>query len=408
MISPNEGEMRWTTYQLERLYASAKWNLPLDFLEESHFLRVVYRKVKMQSSPGFPLMCQFPTNADVFGFDGLLCDPARLRMVYSMVKDRINDYEAGVKAADVIRLFIKPEPHKKDKIRQRRWRLISSVSLVDQLVDQMLFADGNDAELDNHTSLPVKIGWAPQHGGFTQLQGQLGRGPYLNVDKSSWDWGMDIWVVDVFRDLRNRLCLNRDEERFKRWENLVAVRLTSLYRDAKFMLSDGRVYEQQIPGLQKSGSVLTLSLNSMAQIALHLLASRRANVDWRNLPVSIGDDTTQRVPERLSDYLKQLSKLGCQIKGNPQPSDEIEFAGHIICGNSCVPMYTAKHYFSLLYAEEEVLAETLESYMRLYALDSERCSIIRRWLGKVNPQRVMSERGLVSWYRGLEAFVPSG
>lgn len=394
---------------LEKLFRCAKWNLPVDFLEESHLLRVINRRVKMNASPGYPLLRQYPTNADVFGFDGLVCDPHRLRIILCMVRERVADYEAGRKAADLIRLFVKPEPHKMDKVRQRRWRLISSVSLIDQLVDHMLFADGNDAEIDNHIMLPVKAGWSPQKGGFPQLVGQLGRGPYVSIDKSSWDWGMDIWVVDVFRDLRDRLCLDRDEPRFQRWVALVEARLRVLYREAEFMISDGRVYGQETPGLQKSGSVLTLSLNSMAQIALHVLACLRAGMDWRSsLPVAIGDDTVQRPPERLSDYMNCLSQLGCQIKGHPGPSPDVEFAGHIIRGDSCVPAYNAKHYFSLLYAESDVLPEMLESYMRLYALDDERCRIIRGWLRKIDPSRVMSERGLVSWYRGFEASVQRG
>ena len=46
----------------------------------------------------------------------------------------------------------------KDKLQKERWRIISSVSLVDEIVDRMLYGTQNRAEINHWSSTPSMPG----------------------------------------------------------------------------------------------------------------------------------------------------------------------------------------------------------------------------------------------------------
>lgn len=158
---PTETERQRILVQSFYAYKEAAWEIPSDFLTYEHYARVV-RSLDWNSSPGYPYMMRSPNNRTLFGVNDA-GEPAEseLRYYYEIVKRRIEEKSI----ADPIRLFIKPEPHKEKKLVEGRYRLISSVSVVDQIIDHMLFGEMNQKMIQKWHSIPNKAGWSPVNGG---------------------------------------------------------------------------------------------------------------------------------------------------------------------------------------------------------------------------------------------------
>lgn len=322
-----------------------KWRIPDDFLEYSHFMRCV-NSLDWNSSPGYPYMKQFPDNRALFqvvngtpNFN--VCD-----LMYKKVMDQINNKEA-----DYIRVFIKQEPHTWKKIVQNRYRLIMSVSVVDQLIDQMLFKDLNELMIENHLRIQPKPGWTPLLGGWKIV-------PKLNVvstDKSCWDWTMQEWVVEILYQIREKLCLNVTEQ----WRELAIWRYKKLFSEAQFILSNGLVLQQRFNGMQKSGCVNTIADNSIAQMILDARICLEQGLAPK-LMWTMGDDVLQvRQPKEYFDRLGQL----CILK---QVEPFAEFAGMRFNMDRVEPCYHAKHCYNLLHLNPENDQSVAESYSYLY------------------------------------------
>jgi len=52
-----------------------------------------------------------------------------------------------LKLCDPVRFFVKNEPHSAEKVERKRFRLISSVSLIDSLTQRCVGGDQNDMEI---------------------------------------------------------------------------------------------------------------------------------------------------------------------------------------------------------------------------------------------------------------------
>nr|UGO57552.1 MAG: hypothetical protein [Riboviria sp.] len=327
-------------------YLRSEWTIPEDFLRFSHFERVV-DQLDMSSSPGYPYMTQYSSNALFFGVVDGVKDEGRKWSIFKMVTEQLQ-----ARVSDPIRLFIKPEPHKQTKIDNRAYRLISSVSVVDQIIDHMLFDDFNLKIQDNHIYQVPQVGWAPVKQGWMHV-------PTTGVamDKSGWDWTVLPWILEMILELRIALCVNMTEE----WKDLASWRYQQLFQQPLFVTSGGHLLKQKQPGVMKSGCVNTISDNSMAQDLLDKVVECRTGIhsDWM---MTMGDDTYQSVPSDIKLYVAELSKY-CKVKDVVFAA---EFAGFRFDLNWIEPLYTAKHCYTLLHLEDSLAEETAAAYALLY------------------------------------------
>lgn len=330
-----------------------KWEIPVDFLSRSHFERSLLR-LDMSSSPGYPYMRKGTTNSDYFrNGDGSWREEV-VNYVWEIVQQRL---EMGHKA-DPIRLFVKQEPHSIKKIDNKRYRLISSVSVVDQIIDHMLFGDLNDLLIENWMYVPSKVGWSYLHGGWKMMPPN-NKG-WVAIDKSAWDWTVQLWMVDLVLMARLKLCVSNSEIK-NTWYQKALYRYRQLYLEAVFITSGGLVLKQIAKGVQKSGCVNTIADNSMMQYLLHLRVSYEMGID----PLSImcmGDDTFQQEPADLSLYLQNLGQF-CLVK---QAEQRVEFAGFRFLGYRIEPSYLAKHAFNLLFLNPKYEKDVGLSYSLMY------------------------------------------
>lgn len=329
-------------------YESAEWYLPDDFLQFSHFERVL-AKLDWTSSPGYPYMRRATNNRQLFKVadDGTI-DQDRKLWMWDIVSQRIKN-----RTSDPIRLFIKPEPLKKKKLEQHRYRLISSVSVADQIIDHMLFGDMNDKLIESWPMIPSKPGWSHLIGGWRHVPVEQ----WVAADKSGWDWTMMLWLIDLVLSLRASLCKNLTPE----WLDLARWRYIELFVAPLFIASNGMLLRQKRPGVMKSGCVNTISDNSMMQYLLHLRVCFELGIEPEEL-WSMGDDTLQKKMQRIKEYFEKLAQY-CKLK---QWAITNEFAGFRFQGRSVEPLYRGKHAYTLLHMDPAIKDDLADAYMLQY------------------------------------------
>lgn len=347
---PTPQQRRRILHAVYALYESCIWSIPDDFLSRAHYGRVV-RELDFTSSPGYPYMLNYPTNRDLFRPDGEgNPDPVREDLVWQMVSTRLEDM-----GLDPIRLFIKPEPHKNSKLENHRYRLISSVSVVDQIVHAMLFGTLNDIMTEQWPFIPNKSGWSPCYGGYRVIP----LSGWMATDKSGYDWSVQPWVIEMTYALRKMLCQNLEEHPL--WEKHAENAYRQLYANPVFINSHGYLLQQRKPGVQKSGCFNTLSDNCIQQVLMHY----RVCDDLRMEPgamMCMGDDVYQETPPNKDRYLEKLGEF-CRLK---EAAEIPEFAGYRFGYRTVEPLYKGKHAFVLLHLNDKIGQEVLDSYSLMY------------------------------------------
>lgn len=348
--APRGDDYAWIMETMLQRWDKARWQLCGDFMERSHFERVV-RSLDWTSSPGYPYLFQATTNRDFFqvGDDGEPTEFA-LDRAWTLVQQRL-----VTRDCDPIRLFIKPEPHKERKLERGAYRLISSVSVVDQIIDAMLFSEMNDVMAKNFLHVPGKIGWAPICGGWRiiPVHGQRA------LDKSAWDWSVNGWIPQMLLDLRYHLM--EPTERAEEWLELARWRYAALYQNPVFITSGGLLLRQREPGVMKSGCINTISDNSLAQDLLHVRVCKQLDLEDGAL-IAMGDDTLQDDFPEFESYEHALSAY-CHVKSSVKKS---EFAGYHFKTSSVEPLYRGKHAFNMLHLDDKYGQEVANSYCLNY------------------------------------------
>lgn len=319
-------------------------------------------EVDMTSSPGWPYLLRYTNNRALFGYEEASgCAVDRVEMIWRLVQKRL----AGEQEADHIRLFVKPEPHKVRKLQEGRYRLISSVSVVDQIVDHMLFGPSNRALLDSWPTIPSKPGWSHFGGGWRFIPAQT----WIASDKSSWDWTVPMWALDLCLSLRAMLC--KSESQRRHWISFAERRYRQLFVNPTFITSQGVVLRQLVPGIMKSGCVNTIADNSMMQYFLHCRVSLSLSIPVEPIMV-MGDDVLQAPMQKRKEYFEMLGQF-CKLK---EVSDVNEFAGFRFYRYGRIePCHKGKHAFNLLHMDPAFEEDVARSYQLLYHR-----SVYREWI----------------------------
>lgn len=259
---------------------------------------------------------------------------------------------------DPVKVFIKDEPHKWKKLNADKLRIISNVSVVDQIIDRLLFKEQNSFEIQNWQTCPSKPGIGLDDFGLQCVSENLrelldATGSIRSTDVSGWDWSVQEWEFDA--DLECRLRLG-GVPMDSLCGFLMRCRVHCL-KNKVFAIPDGRLVAQTDPGIQASGSLNTSSTNSRMRILLRLVAYI-ASCDDRGLEpdlsttrcIAMGDDSAEVNED--DDLVKYIEKFGHVISDNVVTT---EVAGTEFCSNKwredglAIPVNvwkTAFRYFS--------------------------------------------------------------
>lgn len=312
----------------------------------------------------------------MLGFDGEEYSEERVQIVRCAVKDRLDRLTKGIKTADPLKVFIKQEPHKKSKIEEGRFRLIQAVSVVDTIVDRILFKKMSSMFLKEHAQTKILMGWSPVKGGY-RLIDALYRGlDTCSIDMKSWDWTVKHWTMLYVR----RIIFSISNDPPAWWVEAVTNRFILLFEDPTFSFSDGSLATQPVKGVMKTGCYLTLIANSIGQMFLHHLAVHYLGLPHKNLErfIIVGDDTVRVMFDELFDYVKVIEDLGYRVEYEVHRKG-VEFCGFEFDGNY-IPAYRKKHLFALkhLTTEVEMAESVLVCYQLLYYFDKSMLDYIRK------------------------------
>lgn len=234
---------------------------------------------------------------------------------------RVDPYPSSMDAEDLIRigyrdpiyLFIKDEPHKEEKIKLGRYRLISSVSLIDNLVERVLFSTHNKWEIQNHQLLSNKPGMGLHDDGlkelyswFTELEKNY---PLCSSDISAWDWSVPGWLMDLDTRYRKHHSGGAHALLIERYMYGIQMKV--------FTTPHGLLIKQTTPGIVASGTYNTSSSNSHMRAMLAHIARLRLGFEHGNGPygAEMGDDAVEIfVPGLKEEY----TRLGFTCKGVEQ------------------------------------------------------------------------------------------
>lgn len=208
---------------------------------------------------------------------------------------------------DIVKLFIKDEPHKRDKIDNKRFRLIFSRSLIDEIVERVLFSE----LFDYFNSRWVKL--SPSQGiGFTddmsvefvaRISIILNRLKELESDDiSGWDFSVTYQLLSELAEIYISL-LQADES----CSNVIRNVLLCVARKV-MCTSDGKLYIFLQDGVMSSGCYMTGNGNSIIRSFLAtcvsiILGARPEDIFNKTM----GDDCVEdRVggSRRAETYLK--------------------------------------------------------------------------------------------------------
>lgn len=331
------------------------------------------------------------TNGQILGLeeDGTY-DQRRIEIVKSTILYRFKSIFEGKYQPDPIKLFIKCEPHKQAKIESNRFRLISSVSLEDALIDRILLYPIMKKAVSTFQKTLLLFGYSPLKGGHRWFSRHWDASTNkLMVDKTAFDWTVHPYMIEMLKDVLISLNVNASDW----WINALNIRFKALFEQPEFIFSDGTRVIQPVPGIMKSGCYITILGNSIIQLYLKLLAHLRSNTPLTPVMV-IGDDTIEE--DSPETYCQAFYSLGVLPKF--KRSFLMEFAGFAYpppC--SFAPEYKNKHSFTLLYLDKdpEIAIPTLISYQYLYMYDKEMLEYIRKIIKKRNiPEAHLSDKQL--------------
>lgn len=352
-LGPSERYKDKILYDMENLYREAIWQLPDDFLSRSRYEEVL-RRLDMNSSPGLPYLREAPTNRLWLEFDGMNFSTYKVDRMWHDVQQLVENPRPNL-----LRVFVKQEPHKKSKVQEGRWRLIMAASLDVQILWHMCFDYMNDKEIVNSYFLPSQQGIVLVGGGWKQYRDQWeAAGLEWGLDKSAWDWTAPYWALKLDLEFRFRMGRGRLMDK---WYHLACRLYAEMFENPYLALSDGSVYQQIVPGVMKSGCVNTISTNSHCQVFMHLLYCYETNEQIYPVCRACGDDTLQH-PRHCQD-LSVYSKYGVIVKS---ASESLEFVGHEFTRAGPHPLYMAKHIKKAAYVAEDNLAQYLDSMARMY------------------------------------------
>lgn len=243
---------------------------------------------------------------------------------------------------DPVKLFVKNEPHKLSKIVEGRFRLIFSMSVIDNIIARILLSFQNNAEIDAWEDIPLKPGMGLTDDHMKSIWKYVWEhevGGLVEADMKGWDWSFQ--EQDFVADLERRAALNNGKHTL--WWQIARAHYHCVMRKV-MVLSDGEMYKQLTPGIMPSGWYATSSTNSAVRAINHAHAALVEGVE--PFIMAMGDDSVERTVPNVEEHYRSLGKICGML--NPASSQKFEFCSTLFQGAIGVPVNLTKQLYNLL------------------------------------------------------------
>jgi len=298
--------------------------------------------VKKDSSPGAPYGYVASNNGDLFKKYGGLIEDVCWNRIENRLKIDIDKYRSLTSSElidlglmDPVRMFVKSEPHKIKKLKERRVRLIHSVSIVDKIIEMVCIRHLTKLEINNWFRIPSKPGI-----GFTHednacvYEDIISHLPMSGSDVTGWDWNVDQWQLEDDAEMVIKLCNNPTLE----WMHLIRA---SAIMEGKsvYHFSDGLMVQNSFLGLVNSGKFKTSSGNSRMRTKL-------ATLIGAGKTIAAGDDAVESTVESA---VERYAEYGFEVKTYDNVEDSFEFCSRHYGKDGSWPLNVGKMMMNLLH-----------------------------------------------------------
>ena len=369
---------------LEKIYDNARWSIPQGWTTRAH-IRTTIGTMIASSALGYPLNQRW--GATIGDFITNVGMDVAVELVWGHLQEYL---QFGKVTTHPVAFFVKREGHSTKKAALKRWRLIWPSSFVGQVLQRIVWLPSVDAEKSAGSSTPAFGNGGVKKGNvnrmFFDLLSTRKKEDFkvMTRDLSSFDWTVTGKVVDLDRTARWRLVDNYDATD----EDHVAFRslfdhMYDITYSGQVMFSDGWVYEQQYPGIQRSGVLITYSMNSRQSVRLHQAIRYEQTGEVERCKIAVaGDDafvreeteTDEKIAGRVAAEYGHVFKE--MLKGTLM---NCGFCSQYMFWSDnhgiyvAVPSNIKKHLWNLKWHEgkEDVLEQQLESYLQNYAFADE-------------------------------------
>nr|QDH89722.1 MAG: RNA-dependent RNA polymerase [Riboviria sp.] len=246
---------------------------------------------------------------------------------------------------DPIRCFVKNEPHANRKIESGKLRIISGVSVVDQLIERVLYSRQSNLNIRKWEEVPFKPGMGLHDAGLVSLYEQMMSLPSrAESDISAWDQSVPGWLLQAWSEYLITLA-EADNSCYSR---IVRAR-NVCHRRSIYQTSD-EWWEQLHDMGQLSGSYATSSGNSvMRNLLCQIVAEDAGHIkdDQYALIFTMGDDAVEEI---IPGAKELYEKYGFNVKDYHVKADGFSFCStHWNYGNPYgIPETIWKTLFRLL------------------------------------------------------------
>jgi hypothetical protein len=205
-----------------------------------------------------------------------------------------------------------------------------SVSLVDQVIERMLFSNQNKLEIANYSKIPSKPGFGlsdqkKKHEVY-QSVAKLCNNDFTQAaeaDISGFDWSVQEW--ELMLDAKFRVLATGQ----KLTDNFGKLVMNRVYCLAHAVLTtyEGLMYSCVVPGIQLSGSYNTSSTNSR----IRWFIARCVGAKWA---ITMGDDA---VEDYVSGAEEKYASLGHKLKNYDRCQHSRNLQGFEFCSTKFTP-----------------------------------------------------------------------
>ncbi len=290
---------------------------------------ILQYKIKGDRTPGFPMGYVFHTNekarqAEFNLIVNAAFDRIELLSEYSQEEilaiDPVEAVRLGL--ADVCRVFVKQEPHSDQKIKSGMLRIIFSVSILDQMIERLLYRKWQEWCIQHYRDIPMKPGWGDVDQDWADFEQNMRLMHHLkSSDCSGFDLSNNEKQQRVKMEIRAR-TINFSPLFEKVHRNYSMLRLRNL-----ISLSNGAIYKQISPGIEFSGRYETGSGNSEARAFLAFEAALDLAPGYEFADcMTMGDDCVEDNPATIQQLEEWYAKQGFLVKMNTK----MEFCSHEI------------------------------------------------------------------------------
>jgi len=374
---PTEVEIQKVVAIVVQLLPNNKFECRSDYKSNDNLARIIESNlVNEKKSPGQPWQSEgYATNGQVIeklGVGGLI------ECVRNFWNEKFQ-----------LKLFIKGEPHKKKKIDEEMLRPIAGFPLTKMIKHQAIFREMLDTAVQQWKHSPIKYGYSPHvPGDLEHLIKQFeGADSIYESDKTNWDFNMFDYLFVICKKIIVQLALRPTDMEDADWNEYIKDIEDSIdeVRDCEYRCTNGTMIKSGYKGIMKSGWLLTIFVNSLAQLVSDMLFKVRMGIDTKELlsashvMVCGGDDIVQSFPVGfdVEKYVTVAKQFGFVIELKKHKTmKEVEFFGNVISHNQLfwtfVPVRFTKHIENLSTTKLDDLAMALSSHMTNYVWDTKR------------------------------------